>query len=239
MGKTFYRHTLITCRTIAGFQTRSNVTNDHHDVLILNSAIREQMNAKTGGRVRYSAQWSSDIQVKGTIGREGLCTATVMQIPSKGFAHLRSHRSPGRSWGGESGSLRAGDPERPADPQSQPAPSQSPWSPTESCFWERGQSRVTTMRRPPTRSDTPAVQSEISSMTLHYNTKWQSELRVILGKITHNTQSMLLGINPRVVLGEMPEVSVRMVSKKRIPPLWITCCGIRHRRAQYWWRPGN
>lgn len=156
------------------------------------------MNAKTGGRVRYSAQWSSDIQVKGTIGREGLCTATVMQIPSKGFAHLRSHRSPGRSWGGESGSLRAGDPERPADPQSQPAPSQSPWSPTESCFWERGQSRVTTMRRPPTRSDTPAVQSEISSMTLHYNTKWQSELRVILGKITQIHNQCYWGLIPEL-----------------------------------------
>lgn len=53
-------------------------------------------------------------------------------------AYLPSHRSPGRSWGGQRDSPRAEGPPRPVDPRSAPAPSRSLWTLTRSCFWGGG-----------------------------------------------------------------------------------------------------
>lgn len=78
-------------------------------------------------------RWSQEKQVKSMFA--SVC------VWGGGSARLPSRRSPGWSRGGASESLRAGGLRRPAVPQSEPAPSPNPWTLTEWCFWDRGQSR--------------------------------------------------------------------------------------------------
>lgn len=123
--------------------------------------------------------------------------------------YLLSRRSPEWSWGGERGSLPAEGSERPADPQRQPAPSPNPWTPTESCFWDRGKSsesdthfnrmmfsdswNYSTPAVPQASERTPEkLPNQPHDTSLQY--KGHTESRVML-RVYSNTQSMISSQN--------------------------------------------